>query len=172
MNRRAFSALPLIAFYRNAVAITNQNDALSDLALMFFQERTNPTYGVQYLNPLRLDFSLVSLKHVDEYLEKVRKEPEVEKTWNRVVLRTGAYVGEVIRRNSRSVKWQWIGHDDAALIAPRLFEGMPKTIATASVLHDGKSGLTFPLGKVEKYLENGSDDSVHFFAEVMVDRSK
>ncbi|TVO58353.1 hypothetical protein [Denitromonas ohlonensis] len=171
MNRRTFAVLPLLALYRNAMATTNQNEALSDLALMFFQERSTPTYGAHYLNPLKLDFSLASLKHVDEYLERIRKEPEVEKTWNRVVLRTGAYIGEVIRRNSKSVLWQWIGHDDAALIAPKLFDGMPKTIATASVLHDGKAGLTFPLGKVEKYLENGSEDSVHFYAEVMIDRS-
>jgi len=154
------------------MAVVEQNDALSDLALMFFSDRSTPTFGVHFLNPNKLDFSVGSLAHVDEYLENIRKDKEVEKTWNRVVLRCGAYVGEVVRRNDRKTKWVWIGHDDAAQISPNFFSSRPKSIATAAVLYDGKSGLVFPLAKVEKYLENGGEDSVKFFAEVIISRSK
>jgi hypothetical protein len=146
----------------------DQTAALSDLSRMFYEDRTSPTFGHQLLDARKLDYSVDSLKHVDEYLEKIRKDKEVEKTWNRVVLRAGAYVGEVIRRNDKKTKWQWIDFDAAKSINPKFFSQVGKSIAVAMVLHDGKDGFTFPLAKVEKYLENGSEDSVYSFARVIL----
>ncbi len=154
------------------MAAADQNKALSDLALMFFSDMTAPIFGVHFLNQSRLDFSIESLSHVDEYLEEIRKDKEVKQDWNRVVLRCGAYVGEVLRRNDTNTKWTWIGYDDAVRVLPKSFSSIPKSIATIAILINGKSGLTFPLAKVEKYLVNGNEDSVKFFAEVMIARSK
>lgn len=150
--------------------VKNQNSALSELSRMFFEDNTNPTFGIRYLNPQKLDFSVESLKHVDEYLETIRKDKEVEKEWNRVVLRAGAYVGEVVRRNDKKTQWQWIDLDTAKSLDPKFFGSMPNAIASAAMLYNSKSGFAFPLGKIEKYLENGSEDSVYFFAQVMLSR--
>jgi len=86
------------------------------------------------------------------------------------VLRAGAYVGEVIRRNDKKTKWQWIDLETAKSLNPEFFRSMPKVIASAAILYNGKSGFVFPLAKVEKYLENGSEDSVTSLAQVMLSK--
>jgi len=163
--------LALIApFASYGQSVQNQNAALSDISRMFFEDRINPTVGIRYLNPQQLDFSVESLKHVDEYLEIIRGDKELKKEWNRVVLRAGAYVGEVIRRNDKKTKWQWIDLETAKTLNPEFFRSMPKVVASAAILYNGKSGFVFPLAKVEKYLENGSEDSVTSLAQVMLSK--
>ena len=144
----------------------DQTEALSDLSQMFYED--SATFRREHLDRRKLDFSLASLKHVNEYLEAVRGAKDVEKTWNRTVLRAGAYVGEVIRKNDVKVKWQWLDYEGAKMINPRAFESFGKSIATAAVLYDGKDGFAFPLAKVEKYLNNGAEDDVYFFAEAII----
>jgi hypothetical protein len=71
----------------------DQNEALSDLSRTFYEGGPTPTFGRELLDRKKLHFSVESLKHVDEYLEAARKNEDVEKEWNRTVLRAGAYVG-------------------------------------------------------------------------------
>ena len=154
-----------------AQAATDHNRALAEVSQMFYQDRG--TLGRELLDPRKLDYSVESLKHVDTYLEAVRKNKDLQKSWNRTVLRAGAYVGEVIRRNDKNIRWQWVDHDGAQAVNPKYFGALGKSIATAAVLFDGKGGFAFPLAKVEKYLDNGSEDSVYFFAQVVMgSRSK
>jgi hypothetical protein len=161
--------LMLASLMASAQTIENENEALSDLSHMFFEDDAKPTYGRQYLDRRKLDFSVESLKHVDEYLEEVRKHKDVEKDrWIRLVLRTGAYVGEVIRRNDTRTNWQWIEFETAKSVNPKLFGNTGKSIAVAAVLYDGKGGFAFPLAKVVKRLDNGEEDSVYFFAQVII----
>ena len=149
-----------------AQAPKDPSRALSELSQIFYQDRD--TLGRELLDPRKLDYSVESLRHVDAYLEAVRKNKDLQKSWNRTVLRAGAYVGEVIRRNDKNVRWQWVDHDGAQAINPKYFGALGKSIATAAVLFDGKGGFAFPLAKVEKYLDNGSADSVYFFAQVVM----
>ncbi len=146
----------------------DRTEAISEVAQMFFLDRDDPTFGFEFLEPQKLDFSLSSLHHVNEYLNAVRKEKGVEEVWNQVVLRAGAYVGEVIRRSDERISWAWIDFQAASTIEPQLFESFGRSIATAIVLHDGNKGFAFPLGKVEKYLNNGSEDNLHSFAEIIL----
>jgi hypothetical protein len=151
----------------------DQTPALSDLSQIFYEDPS--TFGRQHLDRRRLDFSVESLRHVNQYLEAIRKDKDVEKqgvTRAKVVLRAGAYVGEVIRKNDNKVQWHWIDHEGAMQVEPKLFESFGKTIATAAVLYDGKKGFVFPLGKVEKYLNNGAEDDVYFFAKVIMSHEK
>ena len=147
----------------------DQTPALSDLSQMFYEDPS--TFGRQHLDRRRLDFSVESLKHVNDYLEAIRKDKDVEKqgvTRLKVVLRAGAYVGEVIRKNDNKVQWRWIDYEGAKQVEPKLFESFGKTIATTAVLYDGNKGFAFPLAKVEKYLNNGAEDDVYFFAKVIM----
>jgi len=43
-----------------------------------------------------------------------------------------------------------------------------ESLGGAAVLWDSNDGLIFPLGKVQKFLDNGREDSVLFFAKVML----
>src|SRR5580700_8242499 len=122
-----------------ADAVKNQNQALSELSQLFFNYPEKPTFGHQFLDPKQLDFSVDSLKHVDDYLEAVRKAKGIDSNLNVVVLRTGAYVGEVIRRNSPQKHWSWLDFETAESVNP-------------------------------KRIANGSEDSVFFYAKVLLTR--
>ncbi len=146
---------------------TNQSDALNDLAHLFYDDQEAPTFGQKYLDSKVLDFSVVSLSHINAYLDKVKKDDGIKANWSAVVLRAGAYVGEVIRLNDKKTTWMWINYDDAVKIDAGI-EAYGKSIATAAVLYDGKKGFLFPLAKVEKYLINGKEDNVQFFAQAVM----
>lgn len=168
MNLRSLFIILAISLSSPAVAQVPKDHTrtLSELSRMFCQD--GDTFGREWLDPKKLDYSVESLKHVDAYLEAARKSKNVAKNWNRTVLRAGAYVGEVIRRNDRNIRWQWVDHDGAQSVNPKYFGAIGKSIATAAVLFDGKGGFAFPMAKVEKYLDNGSADSVYFFAQTVM----
>ena len=138
----------------------------ADLSLMLTQDDRNVTFRRDALNPDSLDFSIESLRHIDEYLEHLRADPPEGHDFLRVVLRTGAYVGEVMRKQRRN-KYHWITFDEAAKHSD-FVRGLERSIASAAMLWYDNGSVSFPLGKVCKYLQNGSEDSVYFFAKVLL----
>lgn len=152
-------------------AAQNSNQSLSDLSIMFFNEPSNPIYGIELLDSSKLDYSINSLAHVDNYLESVRTKKIKPKEKLVLVLRAGAYVGEVLRKNDPNRKWNWLSFEQASKLDKKTFEKFGKSISTIAVLHS-EGGFVFPLGKVEKYLVNGSEDSVKFFVQVFLSKSK
>jgi hypothetical protein len=146
----------------------NQDAGLLDLAMMLAGDDDNPTYKRELLSPAKLDFSLESLRHVDEYLEALHKEPPTDQDLMRAVLRCGAYVGEVIRRNSK-VEYHWLDFNEAARQS-KLVKDFGMSLGTAGVLAEGPERMCFPLGKICKYIENGSEDSVYFFARMALEQ--
>lgn len=135
-----------------------------DLAAMLTEDETSPTYRRELLLGKPLDFSVESLRIIDEYLEALHIEQPAQEDLLRPILRAGAYVGEVIRRHSR-MEYHWISHEEAAKFSP-LIKGWEQSIATVGILWSSPETMMFPLSKVCKYLENGSEDSVYFFAQV------
>jgi len=103
---------PMKAAHRK---IKLQDKALSELAEMFASSKLvayDPTPGAKLLDPSRLDFTVKSLRFVDDYLAKMRKQrlPEDGDDYCKLVLCCGAYVGEVILRNSKSKTYiGWTG---------------------------------------------------------------
>lgn len=164
--------LSLMAFFTVATAnaapveINPINDTLEDLAYMFNHEKKDPIYKLELLKNKKLDFSYESLKLVDQYLLELRKTNLDElsnEQYTRIVLRTGAYVGETIRRNDKSKKWNWVDFESAQKLNPQFFNDSQDSFAYAAVLTDG-SQFTFPLNKVMKFLANGEEDSLYFYA--------
>ena len=94
-----------------------EDAGLEDLSHMLTGEDTDPTYKRELLSRERLDFSLDSLKHIDEYLEALHVQPPTDQDLTRVVLRCGAYVGEVIRRHSKE-DFHWLAFPEAARLSP------------------------------------------------------
>jgi len=112
-----------------------------------------------------LDYSVESLALVDGYLESIRTTPMSDVERFKVCLRSGAYVGQVIRRLRPEVVWlnaeelQAVSSDAAAL-------GEPVSTYSPTI------GIWFPVAKVRKYLANGPEDSTVFFARVILGQSR
>jgi len=154
----------MFGFFRRSPAYVNRE--FSDLSRMLLQDRENPTYRHELLNEKELDFSVESLKHIDGYLEALHSAPPQEEDIVRVVLRCGAYVGEVIRRNSHN-RWNWIAFAEAAKYSA-FAKGLGHSVGTAGILWRDSENMCFPLAKVCKFLENGSEDSVYYFVRVFL----
>jgi hypothetical protein len=143
-----------------------QDAAFQDLAHMLWQDDEAPTYKRELLDALALDFSVDSLAAIDRYLDAIRLDKLEEGDLLRIVLRCGAYVGEVVRRHS-SVELHWVDYDEAARES-KLVRDIGRHIGTMGVLRGGPDQMCFPLGKVSKFIENGREDSVLLFAKVIV----
>ena len=151
-----------------------QDQALGELAQMFASPELiadDPTPGAELLDAARLDFSLDSLGLVDDYLDRMRQQQLEDEAYGKVVLRCGAYVGEVILRNAKNKTYHWLDYKGALRINKSIAD-FGESLGSAAVLWDSATGLTFPLGKVMKFLDNGREDSVQFFAKVMIEKSE
>ena len=126
------------------------------------------------LSRFALNYSIESLVHVDEYLAAVRADlsqlDKFQTELSNTMLWGGAYVGEVIRRNSQRI-YEWIDYEDfmpthislAGVIGPR-------TLATCAFLWEPKcDSMCMPLNKVVRGLYEGPDNNVHFFATGWID---
>lgn len=152
------------------MAVKVRDKAMEDLAVMFYDSPHDPTPNAHVLVKEKLDFSIESLAHVEDYLDFVRGQRHIGKPLHTLVLRTGGYVGEVIRRNAKHRRWHWLDFREASSLSAEIVS-FGYTIHTASILWDAKKGsgrFVFPLAKVMKYLENGKEDSVKFFAQVVI----
>ena len=153
-----------------------QDEPLSELGQMFASPEVvsdDPTPGTELLDPSRLDFTVESLGFVDDYLDQMRKRrlEEGGDAYYKLVLRCGAYVGEVIRRNAKGKAYHWLDYKGALKINKSIAD-FGESLGGAAVLWDSATGLTFPLAKVQKFLDNGREDSVQFFAKVVIEKSE
>ncbi len=113
-----------------------------------------------------LDLSLASLKHVDEYLLYLhRRKDELDPAqWHSTVLYGGAYVGEVIRYETNN-HYRWIDYDDYMAENPEFQSLIPeRSTPTCAFLVDDQDNMSMPLNKVARFIDEGKENSVHFFA--------
>ena len=158
-------------FFTQAYAIEldmeNQNQALEDLSIIFYSDRENPLPQQNKIDPKKMNFSVESLKHVESYLDHIRSQDfnqlDADQQF-RLILRTGAYVGETLRKNDKTTTWYWVDFETAQQINPQLFGQLNPSVETAAMLTDGQK-FTLPLNKVSKYLRNGAEDSVAFYVK-------
>jgi len=155
-------------FWKRKPPVEYSDEALLEVSEMFFQDEQESTFGIGQLNVDQLNYSIESLAEINRYLDIVRADPKVESAWNQVVLRCGAYVGEVIRRNSAKREYHWLDYQNAKKVDRKTFEDFGYIISTAAVLYSAPSSFCFPLAKVEKYLTNGPEDDVQFFAQAVL----
>jgi hypothetical protein len=114
-----------------------------------------------------LDGSLDSLPHVDDYLSFVYENRErlSDQEWSLTVLRAGAYVGEVIRHASRVGAFNWVDYNDYLASHTELRSLIPdRTAASCAFLVHRSGAMSMPLNKVARFIEEGPEHSVHFFA--------
>jgi hypothetical protein len=138
--------------------------ALNELSQDLFLNQEGMFPNKEFLHSIDNNYSLESLKFIDNYLDTIRGSKELEQNYIHIVLRVGAYVGEVIKINSKK-DYHWYDFKTASRLQPSIKKW--KGFETSAVLHSMETDdTTFPINKVCKYLNNGSEDSLFFYAQV------
>ena len=127
------------------------------------------------LDGVELDYSVESLKHIDSALQQLHGDlPDGDEAKDLsaageqvqfVTFSFGSYVGEVIRRRM-SPAARWDGYESFSEKEKNLF-GPEENLGNAFYVR-WQDGMTFPLSKVLKFLQNGSEDSTYFYARVIL----
>jgi hypothetical protein len=103
-----------------------------------------------------LDYSVESLRSLDDIIEGMREEGLTAVDAERVLLTFGCYVGEVMIRHSNA---QWRKTEDTRF---KQLTDIP------IVVQFGPDRFANPIDKVFKRLENGKEDYLPFFYEAFV----
>jgi hypothetical protein len=106
------------------------------------------------ISGVQLDYSVASLKAVDDIIEGMRKDGCTSQQVAETLFGFGCYVGEVFVRHAGS-QWQ-----NAAETSMAGFAGFPLVIQL------GKDSFCNPIGKVFKRLDNGEEDNLPYFYRV------
>ena len=85
----------------------------------------NSTPYLKYLNIKKLDFTVDSLKYIDEYLLKIRK---IKKKLNNdeillIIVRCGTYLGEVVRKPNPK-KFSWMTYESACKVGGKFIKSL------------------------------------------------
>lgn len=141
------------------------NKAMEDLSLMLWQ--VEPTG--EFFQGRNMDFSIKSLKHVEKFLKYYKKHKE-NIPFNdhvKVVLRSGAYIGEVIRKHGQE-KFDWLQHP-AINRDKKLISNAKKgpELWNIAYLWTFPQTCVFPMNKVNRYMQYGREHSIVYFAETI-----
>ena len=127
------------------------------------------------LNTSILNYSLESLKEVDNYLnvlyKRVQDISDIE--YQNLIVWCGAYIGEVIKRNA-ALEYHWVHYDDYMKNkSNELTNTIPLTLAThAFLLAIDSNYITMPMNKVVRWLDEGESNNVQFYASADILRKK
>jgi hypothetical protein len=149
--------------------VENLNDVFEEFAAYFAGGRDcdRPMAHSGLLKRDKLDYTVASLETVDKYLKYLHEHwrGQTGGEWDRAVLWGGAYVGEVIRRSAPR-PYDWVAFDVFIRAFPTTTEllGSEKTLAVCALLTPGGAAFTLPIAKTLKFVVNGPEDSVHFYA--------
>ena len=125
----------------------------------------------EMLDRERLDGSLESLEVVDRYLEFLHENREraTNASLESSVLWAGAYVGEVMRLSVADGALRWVDYDDYVPLHPDLQRVIPtRELATCALLVSSAGTMWMPLNKIVRYLQDGREQSVRHFANVVL----
>jgi len=119
------------------------------------------------LNRQRLDGTVESLHEVDRYLAYLHENRDGidDETARITILRAGAYLGEVIRHAAPTGEFCWIDYNEYMTSRPDLRKLIPnRTAETCAFLVRGSGAMSMPLNKIARFIHEGPENSVHFFA--------
>ena len=102
-----------------------------------------------------LDFSPSSLEKVDHMLEQFHQEGNSPEEMQGTVAVVSCYIGEVFRRNAGG---KWVSGDG---------ENVPDVIRFPLMMKLPGGRYTVPYAKVAKRIQNGNEDSISFYYQVL-----
>jgi hypothetical protein len=114
-----------------------------------------------------LDGNIESLHQVDSYLLHVHQHRDglSDDEWSLTILRAGAYVGEVMRHAAPQGAFRWVDYDEYIPEHPEMQSLLPeRTTATCAFLVSPGGEMCMPLNKIARFIDEGAENSVHFFA--------
>ena len=154
----------MFSFFKKRPRYLDQE--FSDLAEMLTKDTQRPTHKRELLDSPKLNYSVDTLSHLEEFLVTVQRDKLTDEQKAVVVLRCGAYLGEVVRRHSKP-EFHWLGFSEAAKLSTQV-GALGMSLGTSGVLYRQPDEFAFPLGKVGKFLESGEGESVRMFAAVLI----
>jgi hypothetical protein len=147
--------------------LTNVEQGMESLAFLFVNSLDEPLISNSNFKQDLLDYSIDSLDIVNSFLDGIHKNLDTipPEKLTIIVLRVGAYIGEVIRKNGKKNNFKWISYKSTVSLWPEIDDLYGETISTVTVLLKEKPRLyNFPLGKVWKYIHFGASEDVKEFA--------
>jgi tetratricopeptide (TPR) repeat protein len=144
-----------------------QNEKLISIVELFLAKPEEETLGQAMIDRKLYDFSLESLEHLEQLLTNVQNEVASESERAGLILRCGAYTGEVIRRNSKTDGYNWVDYDDAVQINSSLIK-IERSLGTFFSLYNAPETFWFPIARIEKFLNEGSEYGLLGFAEIAI----
>jgi hypothetical protein len=114
--------------------------------------------NVKKLDNVTLDYSVGSLKHIDDILERFHAEHVTVDDVYVSLFCFGCYVGEVIVRNNRGACWISLPEDS---YESELDTGMVVRLASGTIVN--------PIGKAEKRMLSGEIDQLQYFYKALVE---
>lgn len=118
----------------------------------------------------QLDFSVESLRHLDLYLGKVAAKVEHlgYESLSNLELAAGAYLGEVVRSNTRDKStWVWVNYADHAHTNPGFSDKRPWH-RSMRVFLDSAQNTTYPLAQISLCLTDPSALGAQEFARKLL----
>ena len=125
-----------------------------------------------FLPIAQMDYSIESLKLLNKYLEAVHLEngSDERQDYVNTVLAAGCYLGEVIRKHATR-KYRWINYDEfIKTVDAKTLEFIKQaydftdSLGTCALLIDDSGGWTMPINKVGRFIEEGPENDVYFYA--------
>jgi hypothetical protein len=146
----------MIGFFKRKKLI---KDDLKGIATLMYRDVSDDPWDKENLTKRNLDFSIESVRYVDSYTTRLlNTEPGdrlLKEHFDIFVSRIGAYIGEVIKENTRQ-DFYWYEFESVANYTSKL-DGVYKNIETESLLYSkDRDTVIFPMQAVSQFLQGNS----------------
>ena len=125
------------------------------------------------LDRSQLDYSLQSLREVDQYLLHLHKKfyERIPPALKPTLLCCGGYTGEVVRRHAKR-QFTWVDFEEYLRRYPASFDkfGAEKNIGFFTLLVYGDGLFIMPINKVVMFITRGPDESFWYYASREIKR--
>ena len=134
-----------------------KKDDLKGIAKLMYQDVSDDSWDKENLTKRNLDFTIESVRYVDIYVKRLMNTEFgtelLNKHFDNLVNRIGAYIGEVIKNNINQ-DFYWFESDSVRNYSPNLEFNNNNS---KSVLYSKKKDMVIlPLNVVSEYLKGSS----------------
>ncbi|WP_144556101.1 hypothetical protein [Bacillus sp. X1(2014)] len=136
-----------------------KKDDLKGIAKLMYQDVSDDSWDKENLTKRYLDFTIESVRFIDMYTKRLMNTEFgtelLNKHFDNLVVRIGAYIGEVIKNNIKQ-DFYWYESDSVHNYSPNL-DGVFSNTKTQSVLYSKKRDIVIlPLNVVSQFLKGNS----------------
>ncbi|MFJ8264796.1 hypothetical protein [Peribacillus asahii] len=133
-----------------------KKDDLKGSAKLMYQDVSEDSWDKENFTKRNLDFTIKSVRYIDMYTKRLMNTKFgtelLNKHFDNLVVRIGAYIGEVIKNNIKQ-DFYWYESDSVHNYSPNL-DGVYSNTKTQSVLYSKKRDIVIlPLNMVSQFLK-------------------